>query len=203
MYEELKLLGAFTIGLGAGILASKRFFQTKYEKIAEEEIKSVREAISHRSGHILEVDSLKHPEEIAEKVKAELSKKKPVIYSSIDRADFYEDRANEMKKYIEDIKAESEHPEDDRSDDVYQITEEEFSETELGYDKIICRYYTDDDMLVNEDTDETELSLINAMNEEDLKELRYSNAEELYFRYDQYGSDYDIIRIEGKYYIDM
>lgn len=201
MIEEVKLLTAFTIGLGAGILASKRFFQTKYERIANEEIESVRAAISHRSGHILESDSLSNPEEFEKKIEEEMSKPEPKVYSTIDN--FYQERAENMKQYINDIKAESEHPEDDRPADVYEITEEEFSETELGFDKEILKYYTDDDLLINEEDGDPDLALMSVLSDEDLDKLRNSNEQELYFRYDQYGTDYDIVRVEGSYYIDM
>ena len=42
MKEVIKLLGAFSIGLGAGILASKRYFKKKYEDIADEEIAVIK-----------------------------------------------------------------------------------------------------------------------------------------------------------------
>ena len=130
-----------------------------------------------------------------------MSKPEPKVYSTIDN--FYQERAENMKQYINDIKAESEHPEDDRPADVYEITEEEFSETELGFDKEILKYYTDDDLLINEEDGDPDLALMSVLSDEDLDKLRNSNEQELYFRYDQYGTDYDIVRVEGSYYIDM
>ena len=63
MPEFVKIGAAFTIGLGAGILASKSFFQTKYEKIANEEIESVKASISNRSSHIIEETSLENADQ--------------------------------------------------------------------------------------------------------------------------------------------
>ena len=42
MKEIIKLLGAFSMGLGVGILVSNRYFKNKYEAIADEEIATVK-----------------------------------------------------------------------------------------------------------------------------------------------------------------
>lgn len=198
MYEYLKLAAAFTIGLGAGILASKRFFQTKYEKIANEEIESVKSAISYRSGHIIEETSIEKPEKF-ERALMEESDKNPIkMYSSIDN--MYAIKKNdEQKAYMQDL-AEREHPEDDRPEDCYEITETEYSETALGYDKRTLHYYIEDDMLVEADNgDWTD----NDIGPEGLERIRHCDEQSLYFRNDPSATDYEVIRLEGAYYIEM
>ena len=197
MYEYLKLVGAFTIGLGAGILASKRFFQTKYEKIANEEIESVKSAISYRSGHIIEETSLEKPEKF-EKAFIEETDENPIkLYSSIDN--MYSVTNKEKEDHMQKL-AEMEHPEDDRPEDCYEITESDYSETALGYDKRTLHYYIEDDMLVEADNGEWTENDIGA---EGLERIRHCNDKELYFRNDPSATDYEVIRIDGAYYIDM
>lgn len=198
MYEYLKLAAAFTIGLGAGILASKRFFQTKYEKIANEEIESVKASISYRSGHIIEDTSIEKPEKFEKALIEESTNNSIRMYSSIDN--MYSTKKNEdQKRYMAEL-ADREHPEDDRPEDCYEISEIDYSETALGYDKRTLHYYIGDDMLVEADNgDWTE----NDIGLEGIERIRHCDEQSLYFRNDPSATDYEVIRIEGAYYIDM
>lgn len=199
MYEGVRLGIAFTIGLGVGILASKRFFQTKYEKIADEEIQSVREALGARTGHIIEKTSIDHPEEFEEKLSKKDLSSDVKVHSSLDEALYFR-QAETVNRYMEMVKAENEHPEEDRTDDIYEITEEDYSETCVSYDKKTLHYYQDDDMLVNaEDSDWTAQDL----GSEVIELIRESSNSELYFRDDGSSTDYEVIRIKGAFYIDM
>lgn len=202
--NELKILAGFVFGVGVGILASKRFFEEKYKAIADEEIASVRANMGRR-GHILEHSSLEEPEKVKpehpkdprkpiEMVRTtDISKESrtPVFVSSIDN--MYE------KKEVKEDPAEAEHPEDDRTDDAYVISEEDFSETELGYDKITLHYYMDDDMIVDADSGDWSSNISSTMEQE----IRDTDEEELYFRDDAAGADFEVIRIKGAYYIDV
>lgn len=194
MNEYLKLAAAFTIGLGAGILASKRFFQLKYEKIAEEEIASVRESLSHRSGHIIEETSIEDPEKFANKLIEDVRKsdtRTTHVYSTIDNM-YTSTKMDELLA--------KEHPEEDRPEDCYEITETEYSETALGYDKRTLHYYIDDDMLVDADNGDWSSNDIGV---EAIELIRSSDVAELYFRNDPSAIDYEVVRIKGAYYIDM
>lgn len=205
MPEELKLVAAFTIGLGAGILASKRFFQLKYERIANEEIESVKQSFSRRSGHILETSSLDKPEDFKAKIEEKRNDRGDITYYSsleYDKISPITTSPAYIHNENDDLKAEQEHPEDDRPDDTYQISEETFSETELGYDKRTLHYYMDDDILVDAvdgdlNTGETLLP------KEYIDLIRNSDDAELYFRDDSYGVDYEVLRMKGSYYIDV
>lgn len=200
--NELKILAGFVFGVGVGILASKRFFEEKYKAIADEEIASVRANMGRR-GHILEHSSLEDPENVKPDPRKELKmvkstdiQPKTKFYSSIDN--MYES----TKKTEEKVDpAEAEHPEDDRSetDISYPISEEEYSETELGYDKITLHYYMDDDMIVDADSGDWSSNISPTM-EQDIRE---ADEEELYFRNDAAGTDFEVIRIKGAYYIDV
>ena len=200
MYEYLKIGAAFIIGAGAGILASRQYFQTKYEKIANEEIESVRKTMNNRSGHIIEETSIESPKEFAEKIANMADSDGNIkLYSSIDSLYQKDEESKATKEYIEKI-IESEHPEDDRPEDCYEVTEVDYSETALGYDKLTLHYYIDDDMLVNaDDGDWTN----NDIGLEAIERIRNAEDSELYFRNDPSARDYEVIRIKGAYYIDM
>ena len=200
MNEYLRLAAAFALGVGAGVLGTKQFFQTKYEKIANEEIESVREALSYRSGHIIEDTSLDDPEKFEEKLEENKLENGGTIklYSSIDNM-YSVAKSEQVKKEIEKV-VETLHPEEDRSEDCYEITEEEYSETALGYDKLTLHYYTKDDMLVNaDDGDWTN----NELGSEAYVRIREATEQNLYFRNDPMTTDYEVVRLDSAYYIDM
>lgn len=194
MYNGIKLAAAFIFGAGVGVLGTRQFFKTKYEEIANEEIESVKRSMSFRSGHILETTSIEKPEEFTDKVTNAIEDSK--LYSSIEVAK----QEKIVKEQIEKAKAEAEHPEDDRSVDIFEITEEEYSETELGYEKRTMHYYTNDDMLVNADDGDWTNQEFNA---NCIDRIRTSKEAELYFRDDANGIDYEVLRMIGAYYIDM
>lgn len=196
MYEYLKLAAAFAIGVGAGILASKRYFQTKYEKIADEEIESVKKSISYRSGHVIEETSIEDPEKFAKKIIEEAKDNNVRVFSTIDSLYSGQTRVHNYS----DTLVETEHPEDDRPEDCYEISEMDYSETALGYDKLTLHYYIDDDMLVNADDGDWTGQDIGV---EAVEIIRHSDEAELYFRNDPTATDYEVIRIKGTYYIDM
>ena len=195
--NELKILAGFIFGVGVGILGSKRFFEEKYKRIADEEIASVRANMGRR-GHILEQTSLEEPEVFEKKVKKELEKPDPKFYSSIDN--MYQTTENVVAAYAKErYAAESEHPEDDKAEEAYVISEEEYSETALSYDKICLHYSIDDDMLLDADSGEWSSQVSSDME----GVIRDSDKSELYFRDDSIGTDFEVIRIKGAYYIDV
>lgn len=192
MYNNVKIVAAFTIGLGAGILASKRFFQLKYERIANEEIESVKAKFENRSGHIIERTSLEEPEEFKEKLAEEMKQPEPRIYSTLDS--LYETPKEVVAELVE-----AEHPEDDMPEEPFEITEEEYSETELGFEKASLHYYVEDDILADSETGETDLG--QTIGDEGINIVRTDNSIVHFFRNPNYAVDYEVIKVEGSYYI--
>lgn len=199
MYQEIKIGIAFLLGAGCGVLGTWKYFQTKYDKIANEEIESVKKSLSYRSGHIIEETSIEKPEVFAQKIIEESKDDKIRVFSTLDNL-YSTQQKNTIHEYVEQLAAEAEHPEDDRSEDCYEISETDFSETALGYDKLTLHYYIDDDMLVNADNGDWTAQDIGP---EGLERIRHSDEAELYFRNDPTATDYEIIRIKGTYYIEM
>lgn len=180
MKEKLMVVAAFTIGLGAGILASKRFFKRKYENIADEEISSVKTAYFNA-------------------VKKE--EKKTKILDEID------EKREEYVRLVNDAYStplEKEYPRE--TDLPYEITEEEFSETELSYDKLTLNYFVDDGVFIDpykqldEENDVVD-DPVRLIGEEGVYRLRTSDdTYVLYFRNDASGTDYEVKRISGSYH---
>lgn len=181
MKEIIKLLGAFSMGLGAGILVSQRFFKKKYESIADEEIAVIK--------------SVYFSNEQVEKPKISAITEDTKDNVMILNSEGYS---------INDYETEREHP---REEDIpYEITEEEFSETELSYEKLTLHYFVDDDVLF--DPQEEAINgngmvddPLQVIGEDGLLRLRASDdTYALYFRNDTYGTDYEVKRMAGAYH---
>lgn len=182
MKEIIKLLGAFSMGLGVGILVSNRYFKNKYEAIADEEIATVK-SVYFSNEHIEE---------------PKVSIEKPEVESPITilNSDGYSSN---------DYGTEREYP---REEDIpYEITEEEFSETELTYDKLTLHYFVDDGVLFDPQEEAVNGNgmvddPINVIGEDGLLRLRASDdTYALYFRNDTYGTDYEVKRMAGAYHV--
>lgn len=181
MKETIRLLGAFTIGLGAGILASRGFFKRKYETIADEEIAVVKSVY-------FSDEKLENP-----------------------NVSVIEDKDNEYVRVVDsigyssnDYETEREHP---REEDIpYEITEEEFSETELSYEKLTLHYFVDDDVLFDPQGESLNGNgfvddPIQLIGEDGVFRLRASDdTYALYFRNDSFGTDYEVKRMSGAYH---
>ena len=181
MKEVVKLLGAFTIGLGAGILASQRFFKKKYESIADEEI-AVIKSVYFSNEHVEEPKILIETPETEEHVRV----------------------VNSEGYSVNDYGTEREYP---REEDIpYEITEEEFSETELSYEKLTLHYFVDDDVLFDPQEEAVNGNgmvddPLNVIGEDGVLRLRASDdTYALYFRNDTYGTDYEVKRMSGAYH---
>lgn len=181
MKEVIKLLGAFSIGLGAGILASKRYFKKKYEDIADEEI-AVIKSVYFSNEHV-------------EKPKVQIINEDTKEQVRILNSEGYS---------INDYETKREHP---REEDIpYEITEEEFSETELSYEKLTLHYFVDDDVLFDPQEESVNGNgmvddPLQVIGEDGLLRLRASDdTYALYFRNDTYGTDYEVKRMSGAYH---
>lgn len=200
--NALKYVGVFIFGAGVGVLGSMKYFEAKYEKIANEEIESV---VSSRigMGHIKEKDSMQD-EEFNKEIEEELSNPDSEFHSSI--SDMFGqdvvDKNDEQVEYMEELE-EKEHPikEVDKPDEPIRITEEEYSETEPSFDKLCLHYYTEDDILVSSDSKEVQMG--RTIGDEGINEVRLDPDETyFYFRDYLYGCDYEVIKIKGSYYVD-
>ena len=169
---------AFAAGVGTGVLISRSYFKQKYEAIADEEIDSVKEAYGVFKKEAMEV--MEQIDDIKDKYE-----KRTEVYSPVRNA------------------VPDDHPRDDIPDYPYEITEEEYAETELSYDKKVLQYYIDDGILFDQDENEVVMGQATLIGEDGFEKVK--NADDtfaLYFRDDTYGADYEVVRVSGSFYED-
>lgn len=169
---------AFAAGIGTGVLISRSYFKQKYEAIADEEIDSVKEAYGVFKKEA--TDILNQVDEMKEEYE-----RRSVAYSP------------RTEMVVDD------HPRDDIPDYPYEITEEDYAETELSYDKKVLQYYIDDGILFDQDENEVVMGQATLIGEDGFEKVK--NADDtfaLYFRDDTYGADYEVVRVSGSFYED-
>lgn len=169
---------AFAAGVGTGVLISRSYFKQKYEAIADEEIDSVKEAYG-----VFKKEAMEVMEQI-DNIKDEYEKRS--------------ERYSPARNVVPD-----DHPRDDIPDYPYEITEEDYAETELSYDKKVLQYYIDDGILFDQDENEVVMGQATLIGEDGFEKVK--NADDtfaLYFRDDTYGADYEVVRVSGSFYED-
>lgn len=168
---------AFAAGVGTGVLISRSYFKQKYEAIADEEIDSVKEAYG-----IFKKEAM------------------TVIDQIDDIRDEYEKR---VETYSSLSVVKDDHPRDDIPDYPYEITEEDYAETELSYDKKVLQYYIDDGILFDQDENEVVMGQTALIGEDGFEKVKNTtDTFALYFRDDTYGADYEVVRVSGSFYGD-
>ena len=175
MNNTLSKVIIFTVGAALGSAVTWKLVKTKYERIAQEEIDSVKEEFSKRNKETVEEET----EEIvvSEEMKKEyVDKIKELGYSS-DNDDVEED-------------------EEDMGDKPYVIPPKEFDE--IGYKTVSLGYY-EDGVLVTDDGRVVKNAdrLIGNIKPE--KEFGEFEDDSVFIRNDRLKTDYEILRHEGKY----
>lgn len=176
-------LGSFVIGGGIGALVAWIFTKKKYEKIANDEIQSVREAFSQDS-HIVIVKSEEEAKELSEKAKnkPDLSKYNEVLKEN--NYTKYKNALDEVKKTA--LENEIIPP--------YPIEPDEYGEE--GYSKETLIYYEGDNVVADEsgkiieEPDET----VGVQNLDDFRD-----RDIMYIRNEFTEIDYEIIRDPGTF----
>lgn len=196
MSKTIEYLIIFGVGVAAGILSTKSYFENKYKKIADDEIDSVREVYSQRKKPINSDISEKNTS------KAEETPKKipnydmeSVVYGysthsiAEEPTDYHKFYEKDQEEEILEIKmAEKEAPKEE--DRPYLITEEEYSETELTFDKMSCTFYVPDQILVDDLSHESVEPYV--FGEENTDFLINSKDKFIYIRNEKLGCDLEI-----------
>ena len=144
MNNNVKYLFAFTLGAVVGVAASWKVMETKYRKIADEEIESVKEMLSKKTDNESEnvEDDLAVPEVDDEQDDTEESETKEVAaYNTIIKTQQYHNNYSVINK-------EGEASGEDKIDRPYIIDQSEVGE--LDYEIIELTYYEGDNTLADE-----------------------------------------------------
>ena len=181
-------------GAAIGALTTYLFLKNKYEKIAQEEIDSVKEVFSKRDNEPAAND-ISNIEDNDIRMKARAAKSKPAVveYSSMLRKMDYTSYSGETKPAPEIEKDEDETlgyapP--------YVISPEEFSDSE-DYETISLTYYAD--QVLADDCDELVEDVENTVGFESLGTFGEYEDDSVFVRNERLMCDYEILKDQRKY----
>lgn len=145
MTKTLDYVITFAIGLTAGVLCAKSYYENKYKTLAEEEIASVKEAF-HEEDRPRKPEKTEDDENYEELiVKSEYSKPNKAAEVT-DYHTFY--KTDTVKEDIEVKMAEKEFPREEVRPRI--ISQADYDETELSFDKMSCTFYIPDRIVVDD-----------------------------------------------------
>lgn len=183
--EFLKGAVIFILGVGAGATGTYLFIKDKYEKELNEELASLRQAYSEKKESEIEV----------KEYKTILAEEGYTPYESM--CNTLEEVQEHVKKIADDAIEKSFPPEDYPSEPV-EITEAEYSEDELYFEKVEADYYLGDGALVDE-ADEM-LNIDDNIGYENIERFIADEAKEvIYIRNAEKCVDYLINKVSGNY----
>lgn len=180
-----KLIGIFlfTAGAAIGSAVTWKYLKTKYERIAQEEIDSVREVYSRRS---------KKDTETLEEVKEALTKmgkvSKPI-----------QDAYAVMQEKIDNLgynDAEKKGGEEMDTNKPYVISPDEFGDAD-GYDVVSLNYYADG--VLTDDWGDIIGNIDDIVGEESLTHFGEYEDDSIFVRNDKLRTDYEILRDKRKF----
>lgn len=152
MTKTLDYVITFAIGLTAGVLCAKSYYENKYKTLAEEEIASVKEAFKTLEDHKQRMSKIVHEEKTEDDenyeeliVKSEYSKPNKAAEVT-DYHTFY--KTDTVKEDIEVKMAEKEFPREEVRPRI--ISQADYDETELSFDKMSCTFYIPDRIVVDD-----------------------------------------------------
>lgn len=165
MYNGLKLTLAFALGAAAGSVVTWRLLKTTYERIAQEEIDSVKEVFSRRAA---EADQ--------EAVEKEAYTVIANVYNTIGKEKNEEEKGGSEEMAI---------------DKPYVIAPEEFDELD-GYETRTLVYYEDE--VLADDTGDIVDDIDEIVGEDSLTQFGRYEDDSVYVRNDRLKTDFEILR---------
>lgn len=176
----------FLSGVAAGAAISWKYFESKYKKIAQEEIDSVKEVYSNRAKKNEESKKVEHVEAVVEKQKLreeDIAEAKSIISES-GYAGEHSDIYQQVKegKYV--------------ADKPYVIPPEEFGENPY-YDAVSLNYYADG--ILTDDTDEPIEDVEGLIGEDALTHFGEYEDDSVFVRDDDAQVDYEILLDQRRY----
>ena len=178
----LKGAALFILGFGMGAACSIVFIKDKYEKELNKALAELREAYSERKEH-----------EIAKTEYEDIIRDNEYVS--------YETMSNkEIRKHVNEVAEnviEKDTPPEDYPKEPIEISEEEYSEHELYFEKIEVDYYLGDGALVDE-ADEL-LNIDDNIGIENVARFADDDREVFYIRNADKGIDYLVNKVEGNY----
>lgn len=156
MTKTLDYVITFAIGLTAGVLCAKSYYENKYKTLAEEEIASVKEAFKILEDHKQRMSKIVNEEKTEDDenyeeviVRSEYSKSNKAAevtdyHTFYKTGTPYSSRTNDIEVKM----AEKEFPREEVRPRI--ISQEDYDETELSFDKMSCTFYIPDRIVVDD-----------------------------------------------------
>ena len=188
MKEVVVKIAIFSFGVTVGVAGSWRYFDQKYQKLADEEIASVKKAFSKRD--------IPKPEQKVEEVKKDIPKVEVkdtlTTYSSAIDLD-----TKNYSEFYAPKKVEEAQTLSPKEDEPFDISIEEYEE-DTEFQKVTLNLYLDDGVLCYEESEEIaeESDTVGIENLDDFARTSFSTA---YFRNPKEGIDYEVIKVDGSY----
>ena len=202
MKKSLLYLFAFAVGASLGSAVTWHYTKKKYEKIAEEEIKSVKEVFSKKENDVnnrLSVANNLLKEKLKKEVIVEDITEDIVQDEDIDSTpDISEPEEHEDYEAVLRKAGYKNEPQKITKNGPYVIPPEEFGETD--YDIISLTYYADD--ILVDDSDEKILNskVDELIGVDSLSHFGEYDDDAVYVRNDALKCDYEILRSEREYF---
>lgn len=174
MNNTLRNFFVFAVGAAIGSAATWYFVKTKYERIANEEIESVKEAFSHKKS-----ESKEEPESDSSSDMATYEK----VLGNLNYTNYPEVTNDNDEKGVEEMTEKKKGP--------YVISPDEFGNIP-EYDAVSLNYYSDG-VLAN-DWDEIIEDVDDVVGEESLTHFGEYEADSVFVRNDDAATDYEILR---------
>ncbi len=175
----------FVLGAAVGSVVTWKYIEKKYERIAQDEINSVKEVFSKRVAEFTE-----DTKEV--QIKADNAKEKPNIIEYAARL-----REQGYTNYSDMV---DEKPEEEESMNIdkppYVIAPEEFGELD-DYDTISLTYYAD--QILADDNDEIVEDIEDVVGFDSLNSFGEYEDDSVFVRNDRLKCDYEILLDQRKY----
>lgn len=180
MNSKLTHLAAFAFGAVIGSAAAWQIARKKYERIAEEEIQSVKETYSRREAVVIKAET---EEDVPD---SQARKESVVAYAARLRQEGYLPSDTEVKEEKRPMPA----------DIPYVITPDEFGEFD-EYEKISLTYYSDG--VLADDNDDVVDDVEEIVGSESLTHFGEYEEDSVFVRNDQRKCDYEILLDQRTY----
>ena len=183
MNKSARYLLTFIAGVAAGSVATFYFVKDKYEKIAQEEIDSVKEVFSKRAESLIEKEKQDNPEPVKEE-------KPSSKYVRMVEGTGYFDYSTTAKR----VDTKEEHLISE--DKPYVISPDEYGELD-GYETISLTYYANG--VVTDDLDEPLDDIDRIIGFDSLLTYGEYEKDAVYIRNDTLKCDYEVLRVNEDY----
>lgn len=190
MKETLIRVAIFSVGVCVGVAASMTYFDKKYQKLADEEIESCRQAFSKPKVVIVKDEKVEEAKII--EGETAVGSIAPDVYSSSVQLE-----TKSYSDYYAPKKVEEAQTLSPKDDEPFDISIDEYEE-DTEFMKVTLNLYLSDGALVYEETEELadEGSTIGQENLDDFARTSFSSA---YFRNPKNNIDYEVIKVDGSY----